>query len=160
MDGSKAYRQLSTRQLPEGHSERIRQELITAGVNSYGLKKFAALYIYRIIHPYEHVVGAVYGRYGSGTHFAELNEGMIIATDRRIIFIDHKPGFTDLKEFTYDVVSGVERVNTFIFSSLTLFTRIGDITIHYANPLCVERFMEYVELRRLESESSVVLPRG
>ncbi len=134
------------------HADRIKLELIEAGISRFGLKKFAVHYLPRIIHANEHIMGAVYGRYGTDVFFSSMNEGMLVATDRRVIFIDHKPGFTDIKELTYEAVSGLERVTTGIFSAVTLYTKLGDFNIHNAKPKCVEKFAEYVEVRRLESE--------
>lgn len=136
------------------HKERVRQELTAAGSTRYGLKKFAVHYLPCIVHPYEHIVGVVYGRYGSGGFFNSMNEGMLIATNRRVIFLDHKPGFTDVKEFTYDVISGIERVMTGFSSAVTLYTKIGDFNIHNANTKCVDKFTDYIESRRIETESS------
>ena len=159
-----ANAQISSSGMPVGrtsedHAERIKRELIAAGVTRYGLRKFAAHYVYRIIHPQEHIMAVVYGRYGSGEGlFGGMSEGMLIATERRVIFLDYKPGFTDLKEFTYDVVSGIERITTALFSSVKLFTRIGNFSLRYANSHCVELFMEYIELRRLETKDTVSQP--
>lgn len=149
-----------TRADSEGHARRIRQELATVGVTRYGLRKFAAHYLYHVIHPDEHIMAVVYGRYGSGGLFTRFNEGMLLATNRRVIFLDYKPGFLDMKEFTYEVVSGVERTTAAIFSAITLYTKIGDFTLRYANSYCVEQFMKYIELRRLESENHTSISAG
>lgn len=135
------------------HDERIKQELKDAGVTRFGMKKFAVKYLPKIIHKNEHIHGVVYGRYGEKTGSLTLVEGMLVATDRRIIFLDHKPGFTSTDEITYDVVSGV-RANTAFFTAVTLHTRIGDYTIRFANPKCAETFIDYVGERRLESAKS------
>jgi hypothetical protein len=138
----------------ESHANRIKRELVEAGLTRYGGLKFSAHYLRQIIHPYEHIRGIAYGRHGPSERlFGRMNEGMLIATDRRVIFLDHKPGYTDLKEFTYDVVSGIECLTAGPSSSVTLYTRIGDYTIRFANPRCVKQFMDYVELRHIESDS-------
>lgn len=133
------------------HKARIWQELIEAGVTRFGRRKFNSHYVHSIIHPDEHIMGVVYGRYGTDG-FLRMNEGMLIATDRRVIFLDYKPGHMDMEEFTYNVVSGVKRLTAGPFSSVTLYTRLGNYTLRYSNPSCVERFMHFIEGRRLETE--------
>lgn len=157
-DGRTALSQQASGTTSEEHAQRIKQELAAVGVTRFGLRKFAAHYLHHVIHPYEHIMAVVYGRYGSGGFFTRFNEGMLIATDRRVIFLDYKPGFMDMKELTYEVVSGVERTTAAIFSAITLYTKIGDYTLRYANSHCVEQFMEYIEHRRLETENRGTAP--
>ena len=133
------------------HEERIKQELKDAGVTRFGMLKFAVKDLPSIIHKKEHINGVVYGRYGEKTGSLTLVEGMLVATDHRIIFVDHKPGYTSTDEITYDVVSGVKKT-TAVFSAVTLHTRIGDYTIRFANSRCAAIFVRYVEKRRLESD--------
>jgi hypothetical protein len=131
------------------HVERIMQELKAVGVTPYGMKKFAVHYLPKIIHAGEAVKGVVYGRYRDKQGTTNWNEGMLIATDSRIIFLDHKPGFTTIDELTYDVVSGIN-ITTALFSAVTLRTRLGDYKIRFANTKCAGIFVHYVEQRRLE----------
>lgn len=93
----------------------------------------------------------MYGRYAAGTGLMKWTEGMLIATDRRVIFLDRKPGFEAMDELTYDVVSGVQKSYAWPFASLTLHTRIGNYTLRFANQKCIDVSMHYVEKRRLES---------
>lgn len=132
-------------------ARRIRQELKQSGVTAYGLHKFATRYLPHILHEGEHVNGAVYGRYTAGTGMLNWEEGMLVATERRIIFLDRKPGYETTDELTYDVVSGVQKSYAWPFASITLHTRLGDYTIRFANKRCIDAFMHYVEKRRLES---------
>jgi hypothetical protein len=135
-------------------AQRIRQELRAAGVTSFGLAKFASKYLPTILHPDEHVKGAVYGRYTEGRGSLAWTEGMLIATDRRILFVDHKPGFSTLDELTYDIVSGVKKVFAWPFSSVTLHTKLGDYMLRFANAKCIDILVHYIEQRRLETESN------
>jgi hypothetical protein len=136
-------------------ARRIRQELHEVGVTAFGLAKFAAHYLPHIVHPGEHIKGAVYGRYVEETRLLRWVEGMLVATDRRIIFLDRKPGFETLDELTYDVVSGIQKSYAWPFAAMTLHTRIGNYTIRFANKKCIDVFMRYVEGRRLESTNGV-----
>ncbi len=96
-----------------------------------------------IIHQDEHIGGVVYGRYVNGS-------AMLIATDRRVIFLDRKPLFTTNQEVTYDVVSGFKIDLRGVISAVTLNTKIGDFTLRYVNRRCAINFKHFLESRRLE----------
>lgn len=138
--------------MSQDHKLRVLNELRQVGVSRYGMTKFSVRYAYKVIHKDEHVKGAVYGRYKEegGTSF---NEGLLIATDKRVLFLDHKPGFTKTDEMTYDVVSGINKTTT-LFSAVTLRTRLGDYMLRFANPRCASIFANYVEKRRIEYQSA------
>lgn len=128
------------------HEIRVRDELIKAGFTKAGLRKFTAKYLPQVIGEDEHIGGAVHGRY-SETSKGPLNwvEGMLVATDKKVMFIDHKPGYTDVDEITYFVVAGVKYVNAWPFAAVTLHTRMGDFTLKFASPICAKKFVRYVE---------------
>jgi len=136
--------------MTQDHKSRIKSELKQAGVGRYGMTKFSVRYAYKVIHKDEHIMGAIYGRYKEegGSSF---NEGMLIATDKRVLFLDHKPGFTKTDEMTYDVLSGITKT-TALFSAVTLRTRLGDYTLRFTNPRCATIFAKYVEKRRIENK--------
>ena len=122
---------------------RVKQELREAGVTGYGLMKSESRYLPQIIHDDEHIMGVVYGQYDGGS-------AMLVATDHRVIFLDRKPLFTTMDELTYDVVSGVKLNKSGLFIMVILHTRIADYTISHANGKCAEKFVKYIECRRLE----------
>jgi len=131
------------------HEERIKEEIRAAGVTKYGMLKFSIRYLPKIIHENEHIGGVVYGRYKDKEGSLAFNEGMLVATDRRIIFLDHKPGFTDMDEVSYSVLSGA-RMTTALFTSIVLRTKAGDYALSFTNPKCARNFIRYVEDKRLE----------
>lgn len=131
------------------HIVRVKEELQQAGVGRYGRLKFTALYLPNVIHEQEHIQAVVYGRYGEG--MLMTTEAMLVATDRRVIFLDHKPGYTNVDELSYDVISGVRMSNAAFFTSVTLHTKIGEFAIKFAKRRCAERFVEYIETRRVEA---------
>jgi len=135
-------------------TRRIKQELRAVGVTSFGLIKFSSRYLPHILHPDEHVKGAVYGRFAEGQGPLSWTDGMLVATDRRVLFLNHKPGFSTLDELTYDIVSGVKKVFAWPFSSVTLHTKLGDYTLRFANAKCIDIFVQYIEQRRLEMENT------
>ena len=142
---------LNKKLLDKQEAQRIQQELEPAGATTFGRLKFASRFLPQVLHKGEHIKGVVYGRYAEGTGLLQWVEGMLIATDRRVIFLDRKPGFEALDELTYDVVSGVQKSYAWPFASVTLHTRIGNYTLRFANKRCIDSFMHYVEKRRLES---------
>lgn len=132
------------------HTERIKQELTRAGVTSYALGKFNSRYLPKVLHEGEHVMAVVYGRHREDSGFLRWVDRMLVATDRRVISLNHKPGYTDIDEFTYDVVAGVETSTAGPFTAVTLSTRVHNITIRFVKPNCAEHFAHYIEIRRLE----------
>ena len=141
----------------EQEPRRIREELKAVGMTAFGRLKFASHFLPHVLHEGEHIRGVVYGRYTEGTGLLRWVEGMLVATDRRVIFLDRKPGFEAMDELTYDIVSGVQKSYAWPFASVTLHTRIGNYTLRFANKRCIDLFMHYVEGRRLESRDPSTL---
>lgn len=133
----------------EEHVKRIKKELKDAGATAYGLAKFSSKYLPNVIHPEEHVKAVVYGRYREDGGLLNFAEGMLVATERRVIFLDHKPGYTKTDEVSYDIVSGVQESSAG-FTAVTLHTKICDYTLRFVNDKCANNFVKYVERRRLE----------
>ncbi len=125
------------------HVDRIRKELIEAGVSPIGMIKAEARYLPHVIHEDEEIGGVITGWYENGS-------AMLIATNRRIVFLDKKPIYTTKEEVTYDVVSGVRVDVGGISTVVTLHTRIKDFVLKYCNPSSARKFIQYVEKRQLE----------
>lgn len=133
--------------MDEINVKRIRNELKAVGVGAVGLRTPEAKELTVMLHPNEHIGGVAYGRYGNSLAW-------LVATDRRVIFMDKKPMFETTDELTYDVVSGVKIMKTGLFASLVLHTRVNDYTIRFVNTKCADIFVKYIEQRRLESSSN------
>lgn len=125
------------------HFLRVQDEIKQAGVTAYGRHKDEAKELASIIHQDEHIKGVAYGRYSNGS-------AMLIATDKRVIFLDKKPLFQTLDELTYDVISGIKVTQQALFSSLILFTRIGNYKLRYVNMQSAAKFKKYLETHLLE----------
>ena len=125
------------------HRARITQELKNAGVSRYGLWKMESRYLPKIIHPTEHIGGVAYGPSDNGS-------AMLVATDRRVIFLDRKPLFINEEEITYDVVAGVSYSRAGPGSTVVLHTRIRDYQIKTLNAEAAQRFVHFIEQRSLE----------
>lgn len=133
----------------KAHTERIRSELKASGVSSIATRRFTGQYLPKVIHDDEHIHAAVFGHHKQMEAFFGIAEGMLIATDRRVIYLNHKPGFTTMDEVTYEVVFGVNITKAGIFSSVTLFTRIGNYTVSFARSGSVKKFADFIEKQRL-----------
>jgi len=129
------------------HERRVKAELRAAGMTTYGLSKLGSSFLPKIIHENEHIHGVVYGQSKQGSV-------MLVATDKRIIYLDKKPLYSDTDEMTYDVVAGVRITMTGFFTSVILHTRVGEYELRYVNRRCALHFVEYVERRTIEHAQS------
>jgi hypothetical protein len=120
------------------NEERIKQELLAAGVSWYGLHKEESRYLPHIIYDDEHIGGAIYGHQGQ-------ESVMLVATDKRVLYVDKKPLFIDEDEVRYEVVSGVELSRSLLGSTITLHTKVKDYKVRTMNHVCAERFARFVE---------------
>lgn len=128
--------------------KRIRSELKAVGVGIVGMQTPEANELVKILHPDEHIGGVVYGGYIGGLAW-------LVATNRRVLFIDKKPLFSTTDELSYDVVSGVKSTKTGLSASVTLHTRVHEYTIRFVTPTCARTFVEFIENRRLESGNNI-----
>lgn len=122
----------------ERHVKRVRAELVKAGMTSYGLLKGETRHLPEIIHETEHIGGVVYGRYEGGS-------GMIVATDKRILFMDHKPFYRSTDEIHYDVVSGISINKQDGTAGVVMHTRLGDYKLSFVNAKCASHFARFME---------------
>ncbi len=128
----------------KSHIDRIKNELKKVGITQYGLSKMESQSLPTIIHEDEHIGGVVYGK-------SKVGSVMLVATDRRLIYLDRKPFFNTMDELTYDVVSGVKVNHVGVFSSVVLHTKVADFSLRFVNKKCVNIFAKYIESRRLEA---------
>ncbi len=122
------------------HQQRIKKELAQAGMTSYGQHKMSSRYLPNIIAEDEHIEGVVYGHSGTGL-------SLLIATDRRIIYLERRPWFTSTDELSYEVVVGIRHIKAGLFPAIELHTRMGNYTLTYVNDKCASKFTEYIEGR-------------
>jgi nitroimidazol reductase NimA-like FMN-containing flavoprotein (pyridoxamine 5'-phosphate oxidase superfamily) len=125
----------------KAHKQRIIAELKAVGMTAYGTMKMETDRLPSIIHPDEHIGGVVYGR----TTGEKIGSAMLIATDKRIIFLDVKPFFVTFDEVSYDVVAGIQDTNAGPFAGIILHTRVRDYGLRFVNKRCASTFVEYIE---------------
>lgn len=125
-------------------ADRIAAELKAVGAGNLALHTPEGRALLQVIHEDEHIGGIVYGRYSEGLAW-------LIATDKRVIFMDKKPLFATTDEITYDIVTGTKMSRAGFFTSVTLHTRVTDYSIRFVKSKCAKIFVRYIESRRLES---------
>ncbi|HMS31963.1 MAG TPA: pyridoxamine 5'-phosphate oxidase family protein [Candidatus Saccharibacteria bacterium] len=128
---------LTTKKNDSNKVLRIKRELTKAGMTSYGQLKMSTRYLPELIHSKESILGVVYGRSSRGN-------GMLVATDKRIIYVERRPFFSSTDEIGYNSINGVRRTAA-LFSTVSLHSRQGDYTLKYVNPECARKFDEVVE---------------
>lgn len=125
------------------HKLRVQSEMAGAGMTRLALLKSSSRYLHHVIHADEHVQAIASGHYEGGS-------AVLVATDRRIIFLDHKPLFTSTDELTYGVVSGIKSFYSGPFASLTLHTAAGDYQLRRVNKICAQNFVLFIEQKKIE----------
>lgn len=135
-------------------SEMIHDELKRAGISGFGLMKFSSRYLAKVLRKGEHVFAAANGRYHE-IHGQPFNAAIMVATNERILFLDHKPGYTSLDEIPYDVVSGYHVALTPWFAAFTLFTRSANYALTFARRSCIEKLEKFIETKQLEQNLTV-----
>jgi len=123
------------------HKKRVLKELREAGMTPWGLLKMETGKLPEIIHDDEKIGGVVYGR----TTGDKIGSAMLIATDKRIIFLDVKPFFTTSDEIAYRVVSGVKTNNAGLFAGVTLHTKVKDFSLRFTNLKCARIFENFIQ---------------
>lgn len=127
------------------HVERVRKELLAAGVTKYGLLKGESRHLAKIIHEDEHIGGVVYGRY-------KKTSAMLVATELRVLFLDYKILFRKSDELSYDIISGVSLNDQATYAGVTLHTRLGDYMVRFVNLKAAHQFADFVETRKIAQD--------
>lgn len=125
-----------------GQDTRVLAELANLGVGPWALWHSEVRRLPALLDPDEHIGGVVYGYHG-------IDFVLLVATDRRIIYLDSKPLFTNEDEISYDVISGIS-YDHLLYTTVTLHTRIRDYQVAAFNTACAQGFRRYIEHRVLE----------
>lgn len=132
----------------KSEDERIKKELAAVGVSEDGLTKPETEYLGLVVQDDEHIGGVVYGRYENGG-------GVLVATNKRLFFLDHKASFKVNDEINYDVLSGVSSRIDGRFASVIVHTRLGDYTIRFVKLQNAAKFVQFIETMRVQKPLGV-----
>lgn len=133
------------------NEERVANELIAAGISKLGTKRFTSRYLAQLLHNDEHVMAAVYGRQKGMEGLFGFVEGMLVATDRRVLYIDKRPGYATMDEVSYANVSGIHVSKTTRHANIILYTKIANYKLSYADSVNAQRFADYIESRTIDT---------
>lgn len=136
--------------MPETKSQRIQQELKDAHVTGYGRIKQESRFLHNIIEDNEHIKAVIYGLYGEDGVSVQSNSGMLVATDKRLIFIDRKPLFSDVDELGYEAVIGINVNKAPLFSAVDVHTARKEFHFRNVNKKCASKFERYIESKVIE----------
>lgn len=120
------------------HAARIESDLRKAGFKTYGFMKSETRELPHIIAEDEAIYGCIYGQHNGGS-------AMLVATDRRILFLDKKPMHLLLEEMTFERVVDIGVDWQPFFSKVTLNSRGEKYIFRYVNTRCARIFVRYLE---------------
>ncbi|GEM_PF-808574 len=126
------------------HAEPVTDTLKQLGANLYDLWLPETRSLPRFLVPGETIEGVVYGRYKQ--QFGKPpGRGALVATSRRLMLIDHKPLFLNASEISYEVVSGVAHGRAGFAGTVTLSTRMGELSVRTFNRRAADSFVRAME---------------
>lgn len=140
---------MQKRPVPQAHEsneqvrDRVLDELQKLGMPTWGFWRFDVHYLPSLIHPDEHIHAVTYGKGTDGG-------GMLVATDRRVLYISKRPMFVKADELTYDVIGGVTYGDIGLQATIVLHSRLGDFKLRTFNLRLAQGFRDYIEQRCLE----------
>lgn len=131
------------------HQDRINRELKEAGMKQYGFLKAETRHLPSIIKEDEHIHGVIYGR-------AEGGSAMLVATNQRLLYLDHKLFFKKTEDISYDVLGGVSYSKQGEHGSVTVHTKMGNFNLRYVNRSSADQFVDYLEKIQIQRDEQQV----
>lgn len=125
------------------HKARIRIELKELGVSWWGMLWQEIRVLHKVLHDSEQLGAVVYGHTYEGT-------ALLVATDRRVLFLDKTPLYFKSDELAYDMVAGINYGQSALWATIVLRTRIRDYKVRTMNLVCAGRFRHFIETNCLE----------
>lgn len=119
---------------------RINDELKAVGVSTYGRWKHPSKQLQSMIRDDEHIEAAAYGQSAQGS-------AMLVATNKRVIYVEGNMMYSSTDDFGYGVVSGVNHQTSVLFEAVTLYTKLHTYHLTYVNRTSAERFVKVVDDR-------------
>lgn len=125
----------------------VKQTLRALGASTYVLSRPEVGKIASLLHTGEKIEAFIYGVHSAGW-------GMMIASDRKLIFVDKI--FFDLKvdELPYSMISAVDHNFGRYFGKVTVHTRSKDYSFRRIRCKCAERFVDFIEEKMLQTQEA------
>lgn len=123
--------------------QRVVQRLKELGAGKWDLLRGESRLLQTVLHDAEYIGGVVYGHDENG-HVA------LVATDRRILYLDSKPMFKKAEDINYYEIGGLTLEWVALFGTLILETHIGNFKLRVTNRKMANTFRRYVERQSLE----------
>lgn len=116
------------------------------GANRYDLLLPETASLPLLMQPQEEIGGIVYGHYKQDVQQGSYKgRGALVATSRRVLLIDHMPLFLKCIEYPYSAVSALSYGKMGITFTITLHSRVGNLTISTANRRAALTFITTVQ---------------
>jgi hypothetical protein len=143
-----AYRERIVREFAQWQHAHLKTALQQLGADRYDLSLPETRLLPLVLKPAEQIQGIVYGRYRySKPDGTVASRGALVATNQRVLLLDRKPFFVHCDEIAYRVVSGTTYGRISLAETVTLHTRIGDISLQTFNRHCARGFSEAIEAK-------------
>lgn len=123
------------------HQDRIKDELKRAGVRPIELHRHMFKLLPDVIRSNEHIEAAAYGLNEKKWH------AMLVATDRRVLYVEADLFFGNISEVSYDIVHGTVSTHAPLKVGVKLKTLGHIYALEYVNKTCAQRFTAYIEDR-------------
>lgn len=128
------------------HRDEVNEALKMVGANRYDLLLPETHTLPLLVEAREEIKGVIYGHYRQDSHEQELKgRGMLVATYRRIMLLDHKPLFLKYLEYPYRTISAISFTKAGALINVTVHTRVGDLSITTGNKVAAQRFINAVQ---------------
>ena len=120
-----------------------RRDRIVAELRAHGLPRLwrihpSSQHLDYVLDENEHIRAVIGGIYRDG-------RALMVATGSRMILIGHRPLFTSYDELSFAAVRGLELVEYGHFSSVILYTPLGDYRFNKVNVACAKAFCDFIE---------------
>lgn len=125
------------------HRIRVLEQLKQCGVSRWAFRHSEIAYLPQLIHPDEQIGGVSYGHSRDGFI-------VLVATDRRVIYLDKKPMLVRSEDIAYDSVAAITLQWVGLSGTVILHTRLGDFQIKTTSRSSAEIFKRYIENRCIE----------
>lgn len=119
-------------------SQGIKHELRQLGMSGEDLWRSGSAYLIRILVAGEVIEGIVY-------EYDQVGSTMLVATDRRIIFLEQKQLYISEDEISYDSVKGISYTHFGQQLTVVLHTDVKDYMIRTKTPAGAENLLRHIE---------------